>query len=183
MTAVKKYEELYQEGGADDGGSCPCGLLTSERATIRAASRGDVAKVVEFNCRLAWEFVGLKLDGQAVAAAVVAQMTDPSLGRYWLAFMHGRAVGQFRLWSEWYDWANGMLLWLDNVYVQPAYRRRGVTRALFRHVMSLAAADPRILGFRLHVTKENDIARQSYQALGFSVTNDVMEFRLSGNGE
>ncbi|MFO0966131.1 MAG: GNAT family N-acetyltransferase [Gemmataceae bacterium] len=146
--------------------------------TVQAASLGDVRTIVEFNCRLAAEIDGEKLDHSKIAAAVEAQLREPSLGRYWLAFANGRAVGQLRLWPEWFDWGNGFLLWLDNVYVRPADRRRGVTRALFAHALALASADPRVIGFRLHVCKHNCNARRTYEALGFSVANDVMECRL-----
>lgn len=153
--------------------------LPFQDVSVRAAVRNDLARIVDFNCQLAREIDEERLDPAPLAAAVAAQLADPSLGRYWLAFQDGIAIGQLRLWQEWYDWGNGMIWWLDNVYVRPRYRRRGVTRAIFDHVLALASANPRVLGFRLHVTKANAIARRSYEALGFSVTNDVMEFRLA----
>lgn len=152
------------------------------KTTVRAAHVGDLSTIAAFNCQLAREIDEARLDPTPLAAAVAAQLDDPTLGRYWLAFQDGIAIGQLRLWQEWYDWGNGLLWWLDNVYVRPRYRRRGVTRVLFDHVFALASADPRVLGFRLHVAKANAIAQQSYEALGFSVTNDVMELRLAGTG-
>jgi ribosomal protein S18 acetylase RimI-like enzyme len=56
-----------------------------------------------------------------------------------------------------------------NVYVDPAWRRRGVGEALMRSVLS-ALAEPNISRIVLHAS---DDGRRLYQRLGFVPTNEM----------
>ena len=69
----------------------------------------------------------------------------------------------------------------QSVYVQPAWRRRGVFRALYAHVGERAAARPGVCGFRLNVEQHNASAQQTYRALGMVETDyRVMEWLRPG---
>ena len=59
---------------------------------------------------------------------------DPLQGRYFVAAAGMELLGQFMHTWEWSDWRNGMLWWLQSVYVRPEHRRRGVFRRLVEHV-------------------------------------------------
>src|SRR4051812_31390554 len=102
--------------------------------TVRTAVAGDQAVVVEFNRLLAQESEGKTLEPTVLAAGVAALLADPHKGRYFLAEEDGRVLGQVGLTFEWSDWRNGWMWWIQSVYVRPEARRRGVFRALFRHV-------------------------------------------------
>ena len=67
---------------------------------------------------------------------------------------------------EWSDWRNGDFWWIQSVYVHPDWRRKGVFSALYGHVESLAELDPKAIGIRLYVEKNNTRAQQTYAALG-----------------
>jgi ribosomal protein S18 acetylase RimI-like enzyme len=62
--------------------------------------------------------------------------------------------------------ARGGFLFVDELAVLPAYRRRGVATALLRQVIDTAAALG-LAGVRLLVRPENAAARRLYTALGF----------------
>ena len=72
---------------------------------------------------------------------------------------------------EWSDWRNGLLWWIQSVFVEAGWRRRGVYSALYRFVRQLADADGGVCGFRLYVEKENTVAQQTYAALGMVQTD------------
>ena len=93
-------------------------------------------------------------------------LEDASKGRYWVAVADDRIVGQLMVTYEWSDWRNGNIWWIQSVYVHPDWRRRGVFRALYRNVESLAAATPGVIGLRLYVETGNTRAQQTYAALG-----------------
>ena len=54
---------------------------------------------------------------------------------------------------EWSDWRNGVFWWIQSVYVDPAWRRRGVFRRIHETVVSQAKADVKLCGIRLYVGK------------------------------
>ena len=131
---------------------------------VRAAVPEDWPIIVEFNCRLAEESEGKKLDRAHIEPGVRALLDDPRKGRYLLAISQGRVVGQLMHTHEWSDWRNGDIWWLQSVYVHPEFRRQGVCRALFEKLRSEAEADPGVVGLRLYVEEHNTRAHATYRS-------------------
>jgi ribosomal protein S18 acetylase RimI-like enzyme len=136
--------------------------------TVRRATPADAATVVDFNCRLANESEGKTLDPETVAAGVASGLADPSRALYFVAEVDGRIVGQTMITFEWSDWRNGWIWWIQSVYVQAEARRRGVFRALFRHIHEIASRDPKVVAIRLYVEEQNRAAQDTYRELGLS---------------
>src|SRR5262245_5237023 len=137
--------------------------------TIRPAGPDDWQTIVEFNCRLAEESEGKRLDRTDVEPGVKALLADRRKGRYFVAVAGTEAeriVGQMMHTFEWSDWRNGDIWWLQSVYVHPDYRRAGVFRALFDKLRSEAEADPGVVGLRLYVEEQNARAHETYRNLG-----------------
>ncbi len=144
--------------------------------TIRRARRGDTPTIVRFNVALAEESEGLELDPLTVEAGVTRMFADPALGRYFLAVSNqGEPLGQLMITTEWSDWRNCMIWWLQSVYTASEHRGRGVFRSLCEFVLGEArAADCRL---RLYVERDNAQAISAYRALGFLRCGyDVMEY-------
>lgn len=133
---------------------------------IRDASPADGAIVADYNSRMAEETEGRTLDPNLIGPGVAALLADANKGRYWVAECGGELVGQLMVTYEWSDWRNGNLWWIQSVYVHPDFRRNGVFSALYRHVESLAQAEPGVCGLRLYVDKNNKQAQQTYNELG-----------------
>ena len=127
----------------------------------------DLGTVVEFNARLAQETEGVDLDRDRLRAGVAAVLRDQSLGLYFIAESGSGPAGQLALTYEWSDWRNGMFWWLQSVYVRPEFRRKGVLRALYGHVLEMAK-DRGVCGIRLYVEKENRTAQEAYRQLGMA---------------
>lgn len=151
---------------------------------IREAQPADAETIAANNSSIAEETEGRSLDPAISGPGVAAVLADPAKGRYWLAESDGAVVGQLMVTYEWSDWRNGMVWWIQSVYVDPQYRRKGVFSSLYRHVESLASADPSVCGIRLYVENENRRAQETYAALGMiNPGYVVMEamFRRGGN--
>jgi len=101
-----------------------------------------------------------------VTRGVKALLSDPTKGTYYLAEVDGVIVGQLLITVEWSDWRNGAFWWLQSVFVDPPFRRRGVFQALFRHVRQLASGRADVCGLRLYMDTHNAPARQVYERLG-----------------
>ncbi len=138
---------------------------------IRKAQPQDAATIAAFNSAMAFETEGKTLIPEVVGAGVRRLLDSPSLGFYVVAESAGRVVGCLMVTNEWSDWRNGLLWWVQSVYVEASWRRRGVYRRLYDFVRDLAQADPGVCGFRLYVEKDNAVAHATYRSLGMSQTD------------
>jgi GNAT superfamily N-acetyltransferase len=141
--------------------------------TVRPARPADAPTIVEFNRILAQESEGKTLDPAVLSAGVDAVLADPVRGLYFLAEEGGEVIGQTMITTEWSDWRNGWIWWIQSVYVRPAHRRRGVFRALFEHVHR-SARDAGVVGLRLYVERANHVAQQTYASMGLGPTGYVV---------
>jgi GNAT superfamily N-acetyltransferase len=138
---------------------------------IRDATQADLDFIIAANAALALESEDQPLDPSLLRPGVQAVLADPALGRYYLAEVDGRVVGQLLTTFEWSDWRNGVFLWIQSVYVLPAHRGAGVFRALYQHLAGLATKDHRICGIRLYVDRDNARAQEVYTRLGMHLSS------------
>jgi len=138
--------------------------------TVRRATAADVDIVCEFNRLLALESEDKTLDVAVLRAGCVAALADPAKGLYFLAEEDGVVLGQSALTYEWSDWRNGWFWWFQSVYVRQDARRRGVFRALCRHIEEAARQDPQVVGVRLYVERDNHVAQATYASIGLEKT-------------
>ena len=143
---------------------------------LRPARVADTPTIVKFNVALALESEGLRLEARTVEAGVRKMFADPSLGRYLLAVSAASEImGQVMITTEWSDWRNCMIWWLQSVYTAPQHRGGGVFRSLCERVLEEARRNGSPL--RLYVEGSNSRAIAAYRAVGFRRGGyDVMEF-------
>src|SRR5262249_183125 len=140
--------------------------------TIRPACDEDVDSIVAFSASMAWETEQRRLDEARLRQGTQSLLTTPALGFFMVAEARGAErptlVGQLMITYEGSDWRNGAFWWIQSVYVDPAWRRRGVFRHMLEEVMTMAKAAPDVCGVRLYVEQENRTAQKVYQHLGLS---------------
>jgi GNAT superfamily N-acetyltransferase len=141
---------------------------------IRDGRPGDAAIIAAHNSAMAEETEGRALDPGVIGPGVEALLQDASKGRYWVAESEGEVIGQLMVTYEWSDWRNGMIWWIQSVYVAPAWRRKGVFSALFHHVESLVQVTPQVIGMRLYVEENNARAQSTYATLGMAKPNYIV---------
>ena len=135
--------------------------------TIRNATPADLEFLAHGNEAMALETEHKSLDPQVVRRGVAAALADPAHGRYFVAVdADDLPVGQLMVTYEWSDWRNGQFWWIQSVYVLPDWRRRGVFRALYRHVEDLARRTQGVCGLRLYVEADNVNAQRTYERCG-----------------
>jgi GNAT superfamily N-acetyltransferase len=123
---------------------------------IRAAELADGDLIASFNSHMALETEGKALSADSIGPGVMAILTDRTKGRYWMAEANGVTISQLMVTYEWSDWRNGTIWWIQSVYVHPDWRRKGVFSALYRHVESLVAAEPSVIGLLAGKSKHPD---------------------------
>ena len=135
-------------------------------ATYRPATPADAATIVEFQLAMARETEDLDLDREVCARGVAAVFAEPARGRYYVAEQEGQVVGSTLITYEWSDWRDGVVWWIQSVYVRPEARGRGVYAGLYAHIQAMALADDAVRGIRLYVDRRNTAAQRVYARLG-----------------
>jgi ribosomal protein S18 acetylase RimI-like enzyme len=132
---------------------------------IRPAAPSDLDVIVAGNLALAEESERLRLAPDTLRDGVRALLEERAPGRYWVAELDGRVVGQLLITYEWSDWRNAVVWWIQSVHVAPEARRHGVFRALYTHARRQAQAAG-AAGLRLYVHNTNSRAQAVYAAVG-----------------
>ena len=132
---------------------------------VRHATKSDIESLVAFNAAMAKETEDKTLDTELLGKGVSAVLEQDELGFYLLAEIDGRIVGQLMITTEWSDWRNGYFWWIQSVYVDANYRRRGVYRAMDSQVHADAKDRGDVCGLRLYVERNNHVAQQVYSSL------------------
>ena len=148
---------------------------------IRDATRDDLEIIVAFNRALAVDSDDHVPDEDVLRRGVQRALERPELCRYFLAEDDATStiIGQTMITYEWTDWRDGVIWWLQSVYVHREHRRRGVFRSLFSHIQSLAEADPEVRGLRLYALTSNQRAHAAYTTCGMKHSGyEVFELSL-----
>lgn len=138
---------------------------------VRAAERGDVAALVEFNLAMARETENKTLDRDRLTRGVAAVFDDARRGFYLVATDGEHVVGGLMLTYEWSDWRDGDWWWIQSVFVRETHRRLGVYRMLHEDVLRRAREALNVVGIRLYVERSNYRAQQTYRTLGMEETH------------
>ena len=144
---------------------------------MRPARLDDAPTIVDFNHRLALETEQKKLDHETLSKGVDSILRDPRLGRYFVAVVGPRIVGQMAITEEWSDWRNGSLWWLQSVFVDPEWRGRGVFRLMLNKVASLGR-EAGVIGLRLYMEHKNARAQGTYRRSAFVDSGYVVLERI-----
>lgn len=135
---------------------------------IRTANRDDASKILEFQLNLANETENVALDKLVTTKGIKAVFDDPGKGVYYVAVYNNEVIGCFLITFEWSEWRNGVVWWLQSVYVDASHRRNGVFKKMYNYIIQTVSQDSSILGLRLYVDKSNLRAQKVYGNLGMN---------------
>jgi len=136
--------------------------------TVRNAIQEDAATIVDFQIKMALETEDLTLDVAVVKEGVAAVFLDPSKGRYFVAEEKGAIVASLMITYEWSDWRNGLVWWIQSVYVTSEFRMKGVFAQMYHYIKKQVETSPDVRGLRLYVDKRNVVAQKVYTKLGMN---------------
>ena len=141
---------------------------------VRNAQKKDLPKIVRFNASMALETEDLQLDKDTLTAGVKAVFNDNNKGFYIIAELDGEVRGSLMITYEWSDWRSGYFWWIQSVYVEPGYRKKGLYRSMYSFLKNELQQDKKIVGLRLYVEKENKKAQKVYTTLGMNNSNYLL---------
>jgi len=132
---------------------------------VREAATPDIPVLAQNNQALARETENIQLNSETILSGV-SNALDREDCHYFVAEINGEVTGQTMVTYEWSDWRDGVMWWIQSVYVQPEYRNKGVFRALFNHIEQLARNRADVKALRLYVMQDNQSGKNTYTALG-----------------
>lgn len=139
---------------------------------IRPARGEDVDALVRFSAAMALETEGRRLDETRLRQGIQAVLDSPARGFYVVAELKepppGVVIGQLLVTFEWSDWRNATFWWIQSVYVDPAWRRRGVYRKMHETILQQARQRGDVCGIRLYVEGDNAVAQTVYERVGLT---------------
>ena len=109
---------------------------------------------------------GIDTPAAAMGTSVDGLLRDPNRGRLLVATVEGRPVGVAALSFVWPIEHGGRSAWLEELYVEPPHRGRGIGRALLRAACDHAAAAGAV-AVDLEVDAGHRRAARLYEAEGF----------------
>lgn len=134
--------------------------------TIRKAFDHEAGLIAHFQQLMAFETESLNLDSELVLKGVESVFSDPAKGTYMVAEIDQQVVACTLLTPEWSDWRNGTFLWIQSVYVDPAYRKQGIYSYMYSHIKEFVLNSNEYLGLRLYVVMSNMVAQKAYSGTG-----------------
>ena len=135
-----------------------------------------------FQLAMAEETEQKSLDPNLLLAGIDSVFESPNKGFYIVAELENRIVGGLLITYEWSDWRNATFWWIQSVFVDGNWRRKGIYRSMHDHVLSYAESREGICGIRLYVERTNKIAQQTYSDLGMAHSHyDLYETELKSH--
>ncbi len=152
-----------------------------DQIRVRLACSRDAPEIARFNNAMAMETESKTLVEETVNAGVEAVFASNDKGFYVVAENGAEVIGALMVTYEWSDWRNGFFWWIQSVYVEPRFRRRGIYRMLYQFVIERARSEGNVYGFRLYVEKGNSVAQKVYATLRMQKTDYlIFEQELGG---
>lgn len=134
---------------------------------IRRATSADLERLVSFAVAEAKEAEGIEKDSEQVRQGVTTALNDDSIARYWVIEKNNTGViGSVSIVKEWSDWNSGYYWWIQNMYILPEFRGKGLMERLIQALKDTARNED-ALELRLYVHKNNAQAISAYQKVGF----------------
>jgi ribosomal protein S18 acetylase RimI-like enzyme len=134
---------------------------------FRPAARKDEQTLLRMMRNLAEQEPGAYfLDEPAVREALLKFLASPELGRAWVFFEEETPVGYIVLTFGYSFEYHGRDSFIDELYIEPQYRRQGIGR----RAIEFAAERARELGvnaIHLEVDQGNDPAAELYRGAGY----------------
>ncbi len=149
--------------------------------TMRTATLEDSRLLTAHNCAMALETENKELDPEKAIMGVEGLFERPQFGFYLVAEKAGLAAATLMVTYEWSDWRNGLIWWIQSVYVKPEYRRQGIYRAMYEQLQAMAnASSVPVCGFRLYAEIDNANAHMTYKDCGMNQCDYLMFEEMTG---
>ena len=139
---------------------------------MRQANADDLADLLELMQEFYAE-AGYALNPDRARAAFLPLLAPGQLGQVWLGEFDGQVAGHLVLTFCYSMEYGGRSAFVDDLFVRPALRNRGVGRALVEQARAICE-ELGVRAMHLEVARTNGPAQAVYRAVGFDSTDREM---------
>lgn len=132
---------------------------------LQAAKPGDLDKLLPLVAAY-HAFEGIDSDAAQRVSAVGRLLSDATLGHIWLVLADGAVAGYIVLCRGFSIEFNGFDAFVDEFYLEPGFRGRGIGKFVLAAIKS-EARQRQINALHLEVARDNEAARRLYRGAGF----------------
>jgi len=141
-----------------------------------SADAADTPQLVELLGILFTQEAELNPDPEKQRRALEAILAEPSRARIYVARDAGKVIAMAALHFTISTAEGGKAAWFEDCIVRPAYRRKGIGKALLEHVIAQARAAG-ALRVTLLTDGDNERAQALYRKMGFAPSS-MLAMRL-----
>ena len=157
--------QLVSTSGSRAMSKAARGTVPSQKAVIRVAEATDVFALSAL-MREFYAESNFQLSDDAASRAFLTLIRDPSLGRVWIFEIEGEAAGFVVLTTAFSMEYGGLRGFVDDLFVQPRHRGRGLASAALVEVRTMCETLG-ICALLVETTDASAIALHAYRAAGF----------------
>ena len=139
--------------------------MISPRPFLRSATIDDVEKVLSL-ARGFYQHFSYPWDDETKRKALLQLLDDPMAGQVWLVFLNEELVGYVILSYYFSLEYNGRTAVIDELYISPDYRGRGIGKETLQQICNFAG-DHGLTALHLESELTNVRATALYKKLGF----------------
>lgn len=150
--------------------------MTTTRISIEPASVRDTPSLVRLGEAFYGE-AGYPFQASRYEHAMRVLLSEPGHGFVWIITDANEPVGYIVLTLGYSLEYLGCDAFIDELYVRPEYRRRGIGRRAFE-VVAKAARRFEVRALHLEVERENDKALELYRKMGFEAHDRLLMTKL-----
>ena len=132
---------------------------------VRSVKPSDIDLLTNMIRAYYREDQGIEVPSSNIEATLTEFAANPIRGRVEILEHAGRIAGYALLVTYWSNEYSGTILFIDELYVKPEFRRQGLGRTYIEKLIDQPPYDA--VAIQLEVTPENKRAQALYERLGF----------------
>ena len=148
-------------------------MENTEDWKIITPSTEHINDLARFTAQIAWITESKVLPDDITIPGVRTLFEQPRYGIFLVAVVDDKPVGSLNLMFEYNTQLCKKVYWIQNVYVEPEYRSKGVFKSLFNKAIEQAKQEGSPF-VKLYVDRTNEKAQTVYQRLGMNDSGQLM---------
>ena len=139
---------------------------------IQKAEERHLKQIADNICKGAYETEKYEANPEIILKSMEQIFQDRSYGVLYVALDNDKVVASLIETSEFNFIRNGMIYWIQSLYVLPEHRRKGISTKMIKHIFN-EAKNEGVLPVKLYVANTNTVGMKVYERLEMTPVEEV----------